>query len=100
MHDGSKIVLKKLGGLRPQRRLRALRLLHETALRNEFATGILYVEPDKSDFIDLLGLVDEPAAATLVDESRTRPGKVALETKRFILRASGRLSRDWDTTTA
>ena len=31
--------------------------------RGEFATGILYVEPDKQDFIELLGLVDEPLAS-------------------------------------
>jgi 2-oxoglutarate ferredoxin oxidoreductase subunit beta len=46
-------------------------------MRNEFATGILYVEPDKPDFIDMLGLVDEPLAQ--LDESRTRPGKAALD---------------------
>jgi 2-oxoglutarate ferredoxin oxidoreductase subunit beta len=46
-------------------------------MRNEFATGILYVEPDKPDFIDLLGLVDEPLAH--LDESKTRPGKAALD---------------------
>jgi 2-oxoglutarate/2-oxoacid ferredoxin oxidoreductase subunit beta len=39
--------------------------------------GRLYVEPDKQDFIELLGLVDEPLA-TLPD-SRTRPGKAALD---------------------
>ena len=58
-------------------RVRSLHLLHETAMRNEFATGILYVEPDKPDFIELLGLVDEPLAH--LDESRTRPGKAALD---------------------
>jgi 2-oxoglutarate ferredoxin oxidoreductase subunit beta len=61
----------------PTDRLHSLRLLRETAMRDEFATGILYVEPDKPDFIDLLGLVDEPLA--LLDESRTRPGKAALD---------------------
>src|SRR6186713_1798886 len=74
LHDGSKIVLTKMTeDYNPTDKLRSLHLLHETAMRNEFATGILYVEPDKPDFIDLLGLVDEPLA--YLDESRTRPGK-------------------------
>src|SRR6187551_1217851 len=78
LHDGSKIVLTKMTeDYNPTDRVRALLLLHETALRNEFATGVLYVVPDKPDFIDLLGLVDEPLAH--LDESRTRPGKAALD---------------------
>jgi len=78
LHDGSKIVLTKMTeDYHPTDRLRSLQLLRETAMRNEFATGILYVEPDKPDFIDLLGLVDEPLAH--LDESRTRPGKAALD---------------------
>jgi len=40
-------------------------------------TGILYIEPDKPDFINLLGLVDQPLAQ--LDQSRTRPSKVALD---------------------
>jgi 2-oxoglutarate ferredoxin oxidoreductase subunit beta len=78
LHDGSKIVLTKMAeDYMPTDRLSALRLLNETAMRNEFATGILYVAPDKPHFIDLLGLVDEPLAR--LDQSRTRPGKAALD---------------------
>jgi len=78
LHDGSKIVLTKMSeDYHPTDKGRALGLLHETAMRNEFATGILYVEPDKPDFIDMLGIVDEPLA--MLDQSRTRPGKAALD---------------------
>jgi 2-oxoglutarate ferredoxin oxidoreductase subunit beta len=78
LHDGSKIVLTKMAeDYKPTDRLRSLNLIRETAMRNEFATGILYVEPDKPDFIEMLGLVDEPLAQ--LDESRTRPGKAALD---------------------
>jgi 2-oxoglutarate ferredoxin oxidoreductase subunit beta len=52
-------------------------MLHETARRGEYATGILYVEPNKQDFVDMLGLVDEPLA--FLDQSRTRPSKAALD---------------------
>src|SRR6478672_3098896 len=52
MHDGSKLFLKKVAeDYNPTDRLAAIRLLHETAARGEFATGILYVEPDKDDFL-------------------------------------------------
>ena len=55
----------------------ALRLLHETAARGEYATGLIYVEPDKQDFIDLLGIVDEPLS--MLDQSRTRPSEATLD---------------------
>jgi 2-oxoglutarate ferredoxin oxidoreductase subunit beta len=78
LHNGSKLFLTKIDAdYHPTDRLRALNLLHETARRGEYATGILYVEPAKQDFIELLGLVDEPLAS--LDESRTRPPKAALD---------------------
>src|SRR6476619_6407948 len=74
MHDGSKLYLKKVAeDYNPTDRLNALRMIHETARRGEFATGILYVEPDKPDFLELLNIVDEPLA-TLPTE-RVRPGR-------------------------
>jgi 2-oxoglutarate/2-oxoacid ferredoxin oxidoreductase subunit beta len=78
LHNGSKLLLSKLAeDYNPTDKNTALRLLRETAGRGEFATGILYVEPDKQDFIDLLGLVDEPLST--LDLSKTRPGKAALD---------------------
>jgi 2-oxoglutarate ferredoxin oxidoreductase subunit beta len=78
LHNGSKILLNKLAeDYNPTDKHRALALLRETASRNEFATGILYVEPDKQDFLDLLGIVDEPLAS--LDAARVRPGKAALD---------------------
>ena len=54
-----------------------MRLLHETARRGEFATGVLYIEPDKDDFLTLLNLVDEPLATLPLD--RVRPGRDVLD---------------------
>ena len=71
MHDGSHLVLKKLDAdYDPTDRLEAMRLLHETRRRGEFATGVLYVEPDKEDFIELLNLVDEPLARLPLEQVR------------------------------
>ena len=78
MHDGSKLYLKKLAeDYNPTDKLAAIGLLHETRARGEFATGILYVEPDKEDFIAQLNIVDEPLAFLPLDT--VRPGRDVLD---------------------
>jgi 2-oxoglutarate/2-oxoacid ferredoxin oxidoreductase subunit beta len=78
MHDGSKLYLKKVADdYNPTDKLAAMRLMHETAARGEFATGILYIEPDKDDLITQLNLVDEPLASLPLD--RIRPGRDVLD---------------------
>ena len=52
MHDGSKLFLKKLEeDYDPTDKIGALKRLHETARRGEFATGLIYIEPDRDDFL-------------------------------------------------
>ncbi|HTM25574.1 MAG TPA: 2-oxoacid:ferredoxin oxidoreductase subunit beta [Vicinamibacterales bacterium] len=78
MHDGSKLYLKKVAeDYNPTDKLSAIRLLHETAARGEFATGVLYIEPDKDDFLTQLNIVDEPLAFLPIE--RIRPGREVLE---------------------
>ena len=78
MHDGSQLILKKLESeYDPTDRLEAVRVLHETSRRAEFATGVIYVEPDKEDFIEVLNLVEEPLATLPLE--RVRPSKAAFE---------------------
>jgi len=78
MHDGSKLVLKKLEqDYDPTDKIGALKRLHETARRGEFATGLIYIEPDRDDFLELLNVVDEPLATLPLD--RVRPGREALD---------------------
>jgi len=78
MHDGSQLYLRKVAeDYNPSDKVSATRLLHETARRGELATGVIYIEPDKDDFLDLLNLVDEPLAS--LPESRTRPPKAVLD---------------------
>ncbi len=78
MHDGSLLYLKKVAeDYNPSDKQAATRLLHESNVRGEFATGILYIEPDKEDFIEALNLIDEPLA-TLPD-ARVRPPKDVLD---------------------
>jgi 2-oxoglutarate/2-oxoacid ferredoxin oxidoreductase subunit beta len=78
MHDGSQLYLLKVAEeYNPSDKMTAIRLLHETARRGELATGVIYIEPDKDDFLDTLNLVDEPLAALTM--ARTRPPKAALD---------------------
>jgi len=78
MHDGSKLLLKKLEtDYDPTDRMRAMQVLHETMRRGEYATGVIYIEPDKDDFLTSLNLVEEPLANLPL--SRTRPPKAVLD---------------------
>jgi 2-oxoglutarate ferredoxin oxidoreductase subunit beta len=78
MHDGSHLYLRKLSeDYNPSDKMAATRLLHETARRGEFATGVIYVEPDKDDFVDTLNLVDQPLAS--LPAEKTRPSRAVLD---------------------
>ena len=78
LHDGSRLFLKKLDrDYDPTSKLNAVQVLHETAARGEYATGLLYIEPGKRDFCSLLNLVDEPLAGLPLQ--RTRPSRAVLD---------------------
>jgi 2-oxoglutarate ferredoxin oxidoreductase subunit beta len=78
MHDGSTLLLHKLEpDYDPRNKLHALEVIHETAARGEFVTGILYVEPDRENFIDLLDLPEMPLANLPLE--KTRPPRAALD---------------------
>ena len=78
MHDGSQLLLRKVAeDYNPSDKIAAMRLLHETARRGEFATGILYIEPDKDDFIESLNLVETPLA--FLTPEQVRPSKAVLD---------------------
>ena len=78
LYDGSRLYLKKLEiDYNPTDKIEAVRVLHETRRRGEYATGIIYVEPGREDFLDLLNLVDEPLATLPLQ--KLRPPKAALD---------------------
>ncbi len=71
MHDGSKLLLKKLElDYDPTSKVAALRVLHESAARGEFATGLIYVEPSRPDFVTLLNIVAEPLSSLSLEAVR------------------------------
>src|SRR6476660_2940774 len=78
MHDGSKIFLKKLeDDYDPTDKISALKRLRATHARGEYATGVLYIEADRDDFLTQLNLFDQPLATLPV--ARVRTGREALE---------------------
>jgi 2-oxoglutarate ferredoxin oxidoreductase subunit beta len=78
LHDGSTITLRALREDHHDVRSRAsaMDLILNSHESNEFLTGLLYVAPEKPDFLDTLGMTDTPLAH-LPDEA-LRPGPEAL----------------------
>ena len=78
LHDGSRIVLKKLErDYDPTDRTCALSLLREASEKGQFLTGLVYVDPERENFLELLDLVEEPLA--LLPMERLRPPQEALD---------------------
>lgn len=78
LHDGSRVLLRKLEeDYDTSDRDMALRRLSKAEREHQMLTGLVYLDPDKPDFISLLGVVDEPLAR--LQEDRIRPGRDVLE---------------------
>ena len=78
MHDGSRVVLKKLGhDYDPTSKAGALEALLKSEQTGHVLTGLLYLETRQKNFLDLLNLVDEPLAS--LAEERVRPKRQVLD---------------------
>jgi 2-oxoglutarate ferredoxin oxidoreductase subunit beta len=78
LHDGSHLRIRKLGReYEPTNRMAAVLALDEAAKREEVLTGVLYVNTEKADFLEMLHLAEEPLAT--LPQSKVRPGKAALD---------------------
>jgi 2-oxoglutarate ferredoxin oxidoreductase subunit beta len=79
MHDGSRVLLRKLeedyDATDP---MQALARLHAAEEAKQILTGIVHLRPEKPSFIKLLNLVDTPLVH--LGEADARPGPEALET--------------------
>ena len=61
MHDGSVIRLKKLdNNYDPTSRAAAVSMLEEAASNHELLTGLIYIDPDRPSFMDVLGVSETP----------------------------------------
>ncbi len=78
LHDGSKLVLKKLGrDYDPTDKMNALRTLDEAEKSGQVVTGMLYLDSSRKHFVDLLNMVDDPLAT--LPEARVRPARESLD---------------------
>jgi len=79
MHDGSRIVLKKLDpDYDPTDKLNAFRTIEEARQHQQFITGLIYINQDeRPDLHELLHYVDTPLAR--LPEEKLRPSREALE---------------------
>jgi 2-oxoglutarate ferredoxin oxidoreductase subunit beta len=74
LHDGSHILLKKVGeDYDPGNRIAAMRLLEESRERGQLLTGLLYVDERMEDFATREGLPERPLRD--LAESELRPSR-------------------------
>jgi 2-oxoglutarate ferredoxin oxidoreductase subunit beta len=78
LHDGSVILLKKLGkNYDPTNRNEAMRMIEEAVSENCLVTGLIYVNPEIKNLIELCNLVDMPL--NRYPSSQLRPSKETLK---------------------
>lgn len=78
LHDGPVIQLHKLEeSYNPTNKYEALRMLYEARDKQEFITGLLYINQDRQTLPDLVRLPD--TALARLDESALRPSPEALQ---------------------
>ncbi|HKR64628.1 MAG TPA: 2-oxoacid:ferredoxin oxidoreductase subunit beta [Thermoanaerobaculia bacterium] len=78
MHDGSRIVLKKLEeDYDPSDPVQALQRLHRATEAGQMLTGLVHLKPEKKSFLSLLNMVEAPLATLPLEE--VRPPKEALD---------------------
>lgn len=72
LHDGSHIRLRKTDkGYDPRNKGEALNTLRKCQESNEFLTGLIYIDEEKTDFLTLLNMVDDPLAT--LPQEQTQP---------------------------
>jgi len=78
MHDGSHLRIRKLSReYDPTDRFGALKALEEAETKAEVLTGVLYVNTQKPNFVEQLGMIEDPLA-TLPEEA-VRPPRAVLD---------------------
>jgi 2-oxoglutarate ferredoxin oxidoreductase subunit beta len=78
LHDGSRVVLKKLERLYdPTNRMAAVMLLEQARANNELLTGLLYLNPNQPSLVDIGNLALTPLSQ--LPEDVLRPSAATLE---------------------
>lgn len=77
MHDGSVLRLKKLDkDYDPTSRAAAVSMLEEAAANRELVTGLIYIDPKRPSFYDVMGMSEKPLNRMI--EKELRPSEETL----------------------
>ena len=78
LHDGSKIVLRKVdGNYDPTSRAKSFKFLRDHFNAGEIITGLLYINEEREEMHDLMGNIDTPLSEYPLE--KLRPGKKELK---------------------
>ena len=78
LHDGSKIVLRKVNQeYDPTSRAKAFKFLRDHFNAGEITTGLLYIDDSRKEMHDLMGNIDTPLAQYPLD--KLHPGNAELK---------------------
>ena len=78
LHDGSRIILHKLGkDYDPTNKAQAIQAIHGSIAEGKFLTGLIYYNPDRKEFAEELGLCDMPLSE--LTQADLQPPLAALE---------------------
>ncbi len=78
LHDGSHLRLKKLHrDYNFRDRMTAVQTINEAAVQQQFLTGLLFIDEQKPDFVNMMHVIDEPLVS--LQQDRLRPSKEALD---------------------
>ena len=84
LHDGSKIVLRKVAKeYDPTSRAAAFKYLREHFNAGEITTGLLYIDEARGEMHDLMGNVDTPLAHLPLNSLRPGKGELARILQRY-----------------
>ena len=84
LHDGSKILLRKIDkDYDPTSRARAFKYLRERFNAGEIVTGLLYINDERKEMHDLMGNVDTPFAELPMESLRPPKGELDNILKRY-----------------
>lgn len=89
MHDGSWIVLKKVGADHdPTSKIAASTLLEESNAGNKFITGLIYIDEERENLVEMLNLTPEPLSQLPAEKLRPSP-QVLEEINKAFMHGSG-----------
>jgi 2-oxoglutarate ferredoxin oxidoreductase subunit beta len=78
MHDGSKVILKKLEhDYDPTNRAEAMRILEEANAKRWLLTGLIYINTDQPSMLDIYNLTATPL--NRLKEPNLRPAPETIE---------------------